>query len=320
LKRFKPNTENIAMERFDTHMHRYDYSSIVSRPTYEWPNGTRLAAYFALNIEAFEFGLNPGKDFTSMPGAPFQRGYAYRDFGNRVGVWRILKLFESFDIPLTIIVNASVYDVCPEVLDACRAKGYEIVGHGRTNSERQIDMSFEQEQSMLLDVKEKITRHEGRAPKGWLGPFLSQSPKTPELLKAAGFDYMLDWYFDEQPMWFRTDNGPILTVPYPAMELNDLPAYINRGASDADFETMMVDAFDEQLQDSKSYPLVYCASLHTFLSGQPHRIHKLRQVLQHIAAHRDEVWFTTPGRIAEHVQQMPATNLLQLQSQTMPSP
>ncbi len=293
------------MEKFETKMDRYPYSSIVSRPTYEWPNGTRLAAYFALNIEAFEFGLNPGNDFTSMPGPPYQRGYAYRDLGNRVGVWRILKLFEELDIPLTIIVNASVYDVCPEVLEACRTRGYEIVAHGRTNSERQINMSEDQERQMLRDVRDRLLHEEGKAPAGWLGPFLSQSERTPELLKEAGFEYMLDWYFDEQPMWFRTDNGPIMAIPYPAMELNDLPAYVNRGASDEEFESMLSDAFDEQLRDSASYPLVYSASLHTFLSGQPHRVLKLRRVLQHIKAHGDRVWLTTPGKIAEHVKRLP---------------
>ncbi|MBN9477199.1 MAG: hypothetical protein ABS43_01080 [Bordetella sp. SCN 67-23] len=290
------------MQRFETKLDRYPFSPIESRPNYDWPGGKRLAVYFALNIEAFEFGRNPGNDFTSMPSPPFQRGYAYRDFGNRVGVWRILRLFQEFDIPLTIIANASVYDVCPEVLAACRRNGYELVAHGWTNSERQIDMDAAAERSMLSNVVGRITKEEGKRPDGWLGPFLSQSPRTPELLKEAGFRYMLDWYFDEQPVWFKTDNGPILAVPYPAMELNDLPAYINRGASDEEFECMLTDAFDEQLADSQRFPLVYAASFHTFLTGQPHRLRKLRRVLQHIADHRDKVWFTTPGEIARHAE------------------
>ncbi|VCU68766.1 Peptidoglycan deacetylase [Pigmentiphaga humi] len=292
------------MQRFDTKLHRYPFSPIVSRPRYDWPDGKRLAAYFALNIEAFEFGRNPGNDFTSMPSPPFQRGYAYRDFGNRVGVWRILNLFEQFGIPLTIIANGSVYDVCPEVLAACRKPGYELVAHGWTNSERQIDMDEPAERAMLSNVVRRITEEEGKRPEGWLGPFLSQSPRTPELLKEAGFKYMLDWYFDEQPIRFKTDNGPILAVPYPAMELNDLPAYINRGASDEEFERMLIDAFDEQLEDSRQFPLVYAASFHTFLTGQPHRLRKLRRVLEHISRHRDRVWFTTPGHIAAHADSM----------------
>lgn len=293
------------MKKFDNKLDRYPFSAIVKRPVYDWPGGKRLAVYIALNIEGFEFGRNPGNDFTSGPAAPFHRGYAYRDYGNRVGVWRIHALFEQFGFPLTIIANASVYDVCPEVLDVFRARGDEFVGHGRTNSERQIDMSEPEERQMLTDVCNLFREREGKAPSGWLGPFISQSPRTPELLKELGFDYMLDWWFDDQPTWFRTDNGPILAVPYPSMELNDLPAYVNRGASDEEFTRMAIDAFDEQLEESAKFPQVYCLSLHTFLTGQPHRIRQLRSILEHIAARRDQIWFTTPGAIAAHVSALP---------------
>ncbi|SFQ04897.1 polysaccharide deacetylase family protein [Variovorax sp. 770b2] len=291
--------------KFDTGLDRYPFSAIVDRPGYRWKNGTGLAVYFALNIEAFEFGRNPGNDFTSMPSAPYHRGYAYRDFGNRVGVWRIKQLFDEFNMPLAVLANSSVYDAYPRVLDAFRERGDEFVGHGRTNSERQIDMDEAQERHMISQVVSNMRTAEGRAPAGWLGPFISQSARTPELLKEQGFTYMLDWFFDEQPVWFRTDNGPILAVPYPSMELNDLPAYVNRGASDSDFTRMLIDAFDEQLEQSKTTPLVYCVSLHTFLSGQPQRIRQLRTVLAHIQSKRDGVWFTTPGEIAGHVAALP---------------
>lgn len=289
------------MPKFENKFDRYPFSAIVDRPVFDWPDGKRLAVYFALNIEAFEFGRNPGPDFTTMPSAPFHRGYAYRDFGNRVGVWRILKLFQDFGFPLGVITNAAVYDAAPRVLEACRALGHELIGHGRTNSERQIDMSEDDERAMLRDVIARFEQEEGRRPSGWLGPFLSQSARTPELLKEAGFDYMLDWFFDEQPTSFRTDNGPILAIPYPSMEMNDLPAYINRGMSDEEFTRMLIDGFDEQLEDSRRYPLIYSVSLHTFMTGQPQRIRQLRKVLEHIRARQDAIWFTTPGAIADHV-------------------
>lgn len=293
------------MKKFDTRFDRYPFSWIGDRKTYEWPNQTRLAVYFALNVEAFEFGRNPGNDFTSMPNAPFHRGYAYRDYGNRVGTWRIKRLFDEFQIPLALLANSSVYDACPRILEPFRARGDEFVGHGRTNSERQIDMSESDERLMIAQVRDRMQETEGYAPQGWLGPFISQSTQTPELLKELGFTYMLDWFFDDQPIWFRTDNGPIVAVPYPSMELNDLPAYVNRGSSDDEFTTMLIDAFDEQLEESATHPLVYCVSLHTFLTGQPHRIRQLRKVLQHIAAHRDRIWLSTPGRIAEHIYSLP---------------
>ena len=295
------------MERFDNKFDRYRFSALPSRPRYTWPNGARLAVYFALNVEAFEFGRNPGNDFTSMPSPPFHRGYAYRDYGNRVGIWRILELFDRFRIPLSILTNTSVYDVCPEVLEPFRKRGDEFVGHGRTNSERQIEMETDYERAMLMEVRDRFIQEEGRAPKGWLGPFISQSPNTPELLLEAGYTYMMDWYFDEQPQWFRTARGPIMAVPYPAMELNDIPAFINRGASDEEFTRMVTDGFTQQLHDGErnGWPLVCAISLHTFLMGQPHRAVQLRRMLEHMAAQGSSVWFATPGQIADHVASLP---------------
>ncbi|RWI50509.1 MAG: polysaccharide deacetylase [Mesorhizobium sp.] len=297
------------MKPFDTKIDRYPFIPIRDRPVYDWPGGKRLAVYFAMNIEAFEFGRNPGPDFTTMPTAPFHRGYAYRDYGNRVGAWRLIDLFDSFDIPLSVLTNGAVYDVYPQLLEAFRKRGDEFVGHGRTNSERQADMTEDEERNMLADVKRRFVAVEGAAPKGWLGPFISQSARTPELLVEHNFSYMLDWFFDEQPQLFRTDNGPILSVPYPSMELNDLPAIFNRHASDEEFAKMLIDAFDEQLEDAQKYPLVYGVALHTFVMGQPHRARQLRRVLSHIAERREEVWVTTTGAIADHVLQLPPGTL-----------
>jgi allantoinase len=299
------------MTTFDTKINRYPFVPIPRRPVYDWPNGTRLAVYFALNIEAFEFGRNPGPDFTTMPSAPFHRGYAYRDFGNRVGAWRLMDMFKELDMPLSVLTNTAVYDVYPELLAAFRDRGDEFVGHGRTNSERQIEMTEDQERQMLRDVRARFEKEEGAAPKGWLGPFISQSANTPELLVENGFTYMLDWFFDEQPQLFRTDNGPILAVPYPSMEMNDLPAIFNRKASDEEFANLLIDAFDEQLQDSQKYPLVYSVSLHTFVMGQPHRARQLRRALRHIAENRKDIWITTPGRIADHVLGLPTGTLVE---------
>ena len=193
---------------------------------------------------------------------------------------------------------------------AFRRRGDEFVGHGRTNSERQIDMTEDEERDMLKEVRHRFEKEEGAAPQGWLGPFISQSTKTPELLVEQGFGYMLDWFYDEQPQLFRTDLGPILSVPYPSMELNDLPAVFNRRVSDAEFADLLVDAFDQQLQDSEKYPLVFSTALHTFVMGQPHRTRKLRRALAHIASHRDKVWITTAGKIAAHALSLPKGTLL----------
>lgn len=295
------------VENLHKFLNRYKFSSIQNRPKYTWPNGAKLAVYFALNVEAFEFGLNPGSDFTSMPKAPFHRGYAYRDYGNRIGIWRLLNLFNDFQYPCSILLNASVYDFCPEILEPWRERGDEVVGHGRTNSERQAEMDFTTEKKMFEEVNKRYLDNEGKTPKGWLGPFISQSKNTPELLKEFGYSYMMDWWFDDQPQWFRTDLGKILAIPYPSMELNDIPAFINRGIDDDAFTRMMIDTFDEMFEESNRFgwSQINCISLHTFLMGQPHRIRHLRRFFKHLEKYKNDIWICHPGQISDHIYSLP---------------
>src|SRR5215469_3150313 len=117
---------------------RYRYSPIHARPDYVWPNGTRLAVYIALNLEHFSFGEGLGAQLVPSAGRePDVLNYAWRDYGNRVGVWRMLAEFERLDLPAAVLVNSEIYTYCPEVMEPFRRRGDEVVGHGRTNSERQ---------------------------------------------------------------------------------------------------------------------------------------------------------------------------------------
>lgn len=285
---------------------RYDFSAIVDRPDYTWPGGKRLAFYIALNVEHFAFGESPGGDFTSVPLPPYHRGYAWRDYGNRVGVWRLLDLFEALSLPVAVLANAAVFRERPRVIEPFQARGDEFVGRGVSNSFRQGDLPEHRERALIAEATGVIRQHTGQAPQGWLGPWISQSWVTPDLLKEAGYTYMLDWHCDDQPVWCRTRGGPLLAVPYPTMEVNDSTAFIYRRVSEPDFSRMIVDNFDEMLEQSQHQPLVCMISLHTFIVGQPHRLRELRKVLQHVAAHRDDVWFTHPGAIARHVASLPA--------------
>ena len=150
-----------------------------------------------------------------------------------------------------------------------------------------------------------MTALEGKPPQGWLGPWIAQTAVTPDLLKEAGYDYFLDWQCDDQPIWFRTRSGPLLAVPYPTMEVNDSPAFIYRRVSEPDFTRMIVDNFDEMLEQSERQPLVCPISLHSFIVGQPYRIRELRRALQHVARHKKRIWLTHPDKIAAHVAGLP---------------
>jgi allantoinase len=285
---------------------RYAYSAITHRPAYEWPNGTRLAVYLGLNVEHFAFGEGLGAELAPGGPQPDVLNYAWRDYGNRIGVWRLIDLFEQLRLPASVIVNSAIYGYCPEVMAAFRARGDEVVAHGVTNSQRQGVLDEDAERRLILEATETIAAAEGARPQGWLGPWISQSRVTPDLLAEAGYLYCLDWCMDDQPVWFATrGGGRLLSVPYP-QELNDIPSIVARKDSAAQFADMIVDNFDEMLEQAADAPLVMGIALHPYIVGQPYRLRHLRRALLHIVARRDEVWVTRAGAIASFIASQPA--------------
>lgn len=284
---------------------RYRYSAIKARPRYEWPGGRRLAVYLGLNLETFAFGEGLGAQLAPAAHQPDVLNYSWRDWGNRVGAWRLIDLFAAEGYPASVLVNTDLYDEAPDLIAAFRARGDEIVGHGRTNSERQGTLAEAEERALIAESTALIRAHEGRAPHGWLGPWISESAATPDLLAEAGYRYVLDWAMDDQPVYLKVrGGGRLLSVPYP-QELNDIPAIVARQASGSEFADMIVDAFDEMLEQSAEQPLVMGIALHAYIVGQPHRLRPLRRALRHIAAARDAIWITTAGAIADHCLALP---------------
>lgn len=287
---------------------RFDYSPITRRPGYRWPNGAGLAVYLGFNIEHFAFGEGMGANIGPASPQPDVLNYAWREYGNRVGAWRCLELFDDLRLPSSAIINTALYDHCPELVAACVARGDEIIGHGHTNAERQAAFSEDDERALLISCRETIAAQSGKAPEGWLSPWISESRATPDLLAQTGYSYTLNWCHDDQPVVMRTrDGGALWSIPYP-QELNDIPMIIGRQLDGKDFAQMIVDNFDEMLRQSANQPLVMGIALHPYLVGQPYRLLHLRRALEHIARARDEgrIWMTTPGAICNHVSALAA--------------
>ncbi len=285
---------------------RYDYVPIKGRAAYNWPNGRRLAVYLGLNLEHFAFGEGLGAELAPGGPQPDILNFAWRDYGNRVGAWRMLDLFDQLRLPASVLVNSAMYDYAPQLVAAFRARGDEILGHGRSNAERQGALDEPAERALIAESTDRIAKEEGKAPRGWLGPWISESKVTPDLLAESGYTYLLDWCMDDQPIWLRARGGKrILAVPYP-QEINDIPAIVGRKVGGVEFADMIVDTFDEMREQAAEAPLVMGIALHAYLVGQPHRLRHLRRALGHIHAHREQIWVTTSGAVAEHVMALPA--------------
>jgi peptidoglycan/xylan/chitin deacetylase (PgdA/CDA1 family) len=276
---------------------RFPYSGIVNRPAFTWPGDKRLAVYFALCVEHFSYGSGLGLPYSSGLSHPNTYNWAWREYGNRVGGWRLIELFEEYQLPVTVLLNTECYDHCPELVAAHRKRGDEIVAHGRTNSEHQNGMSLEAEAGLIQEATDAVRKHEKKPPRGWMSPGAHPSANTEDLLAEAGYAYTLDWPMDDQPVWMQTRGGPLLSVPYPH-EVNDVPMVVMHDGTAQAFADMAIDNFDELLAQSKHQSLVYGITIHTFIVGQPFRIKQFRRVLEHLAQHKDKVWFTTSGEIA----------------------
>lgn len=285
---------------------RFDYSPITRRQTYSWPGGARLAVYLGFNIEHFAFGEGMGAAIGPVSPQPDVLNFSWREYGNRVGAWRCLELFDQLGMPAAAIINTALYDHCPELIAACVARGHELVGHGHSNAERQGALDENNERELLVYCKERMQKESGQTPTGWLSPWISESKVTPDLLQETGYTYTLNWCHDDQPMTMRTRSGqPLWAIPYP-QEINDIPMIVARQLDGKDFAQMIIDQLDEMLlqtQAEGSAPLVMGIALHPYIIGQPYRLHHLRRALQHVAAARDQgkVWMTTPGEIHRHV-------------------
>ncbi len=280
---------------------RYDHLNINQRPDYTWPGGKRLAFYIALNIEHFAFGAGLGIDPTNRNGPQTSRNYAWRDYGNRIGNWRLFEILDELKLPATILLNSSVCYHYPDIVEKIKARGDDVCGHGRTNAELMKPFWEHDEARVIQECTEVIEKYIGVRPTGWMGPGANESNVTPDLLKEAGYTHLLDWPFDDQPIWMKTRSGPLLSVPYP-MELNDAGTLALRDHTGREFADMIVDQFEELLERSERQTLVFALSLHGFIVGQPFRLRPLRQAIKHCIQHKhkNRIWFTRAGEIAKY--------------------
>ena len=261
----------------------FPYRAIVDAPRISWPNGARVAVWVIPNVEHFHYEMGAN--------APDVRNHGRRDYGNRVGIWRIMEVLAKHKIKGTVALNGEVGTYYPRIMQAMMELEWEFMGHGLTNSRTLAGLEREQERHIILETKKIIEAH-GRKMKGWLGPGLTQTCNTPDLLKEAGVEYVADWVNDDLP--YRFNNG-LFSIPY-SLELNDMPLFNAPSISITDFKRRICDAFDVLYAEGATNARVLGLALHPFLIGAAHRIRYLDEALAYIAGH-DKVWFATGDEI-----------------------
>jgi peptidoglycan/xylan/chitin deacetylase (PgdA/CDA1 family) len=277
---------------------RFDYSPIVDRPPLRWPNGARVALWVIPNIEHFLFNLPS----TSISGAtaglkPDVLNYSWRDYGVRVGIWRMMEIMERHNVRGTVALNSEVCKHYPRIIEAGNKLRWEWMGHGTTNSILLPTLSEAQERPLIKEVVATITKGTGRAPRGWLSPALSESVHTLDILAENGIEYVGNWVNDDQPYPMRVKKGSMFSMPY-SSEINDIPALLGLHQSPERFGQMICDQFDVLYEDGAKTGRVMSICLHPFLIGHPHRSKYFAKALAHITS-RQEVWLATGSEIVD---------------------
>ena len=271
----------------------FPYSPIVDRLAWRWPNGSRLALWIIPNIEVFALHERMPAGSGNVPDVP---AYGVRDYGNRVGVWRIIEVLDRYRMRATAALNSEVCDACPRIIEEGVRRGWEFMGHGESNTRRLTTVTPEDEGRVIHNALERIRRATGGRPEGWLGPGLQETWHTLAHLAAEGLAYVADWVNDDQPYFVDVGGRRLVSVPY-SYEVNDKPAYETHHLTPEQFEALVRRQFDVLYRESATAARVMAIALHPYITGVPHRIDALDSALAYIAGHPG-VWPATGAEIA----------------------
>ena len=272
---------------------------MADRPRISWPNGARVALWVAPNVEHYEYlpPRDPGRNPWPRSPHPDVQGYAHRDYGNRIGFWRMLEALDRYDVTCTASTNLAVFEHYPDIGKAMADRGWEIMSHGIYNTRYLSSLTEEEEREFYVDCVETLRRHTGQQLRGMLGPAVSNTIRTPDLMADAGLTYHADWLHDDQPIPIHVEKGRLVSVPY-SIELNDVPVFLHHYDTD-DFVAMVKAQFDTLYEEGSVSGRVMALALHPYLMGMPHRIDGLEEILDYLLGH-DLVWQTTASEIADY--------------------
>lgn len=277
----------------------YDYWPYQGRPKIVWPDGKKLAFWIAPNIEVYEY--MPPSNPLRQPwprGNPDIIGYSQRTWGNTVGHWRLMDLFDKYNLRGSISLSIGLVDHHPEIIDAVAERKWEFFSHGIYNTRFSYEMDEAQEIAVLKDSIKTVEDATGERIRGYLAPALTHTEKTLDLIAEHDFWYTCDLFQDDQPQPIKTKTGKLVSMPY-SLEVNDVITYSVQGWSPERYTEILIRHFDQLLKEGEKSGTVMCIPLHAYLVSQPHRLRCFEEALKHICAHRDDVWFTIGAEIAE---------------------
>jgi peptidoglycan/xylan/chitin deacetylase (PgdA/CDA1 family) len=273
-------------------LERIQYLPINKRKPLKLPDGARMVVWTIVNIEEWDIDqtmprtvLTPPAGGSPMPDIP---NWAWHEYGNRVGFWRMLNVLDELEIKAVLAINGSAIKAYEPIAQAALDRGWEFMGHGYTQRNMQ---KVENEQEDIVKTSEAIKNFTGKAPRGWLGPGLTETWNTPDLLSKNGYEYLCDWVLDDQPVYLKTTHEPIINIPY-TQECNDVAMMLIQHHTASEYYRRGIDQFEQIYDDSKDSARVMALVVHPYIMGAPHRLKYYKQVLAEIRNKKDVLFWT----------------------------
>lgn len=272
---------------------RLPYAPIVDRPPLKLPGGARMVVWTIMNVEHWDSTvaqprtiLPPPMGKPLLPDVP---NWSWHEYGNRVGFWRLRDLFNEYGVTPTLAMNGTILESYPRIAEEALKHEWEFMGHGFIQSPmHKLDNQAEHIQR-TIDAIKSFT---GKPPTGWESPGLTETMETLDLLSEAGIEYVADWPLDDQPVELKTASGKkVYSIPYP-VETNDIPIMILQQHSSEEFAKRCIDQFDRLYEESAEITRIMGISMHTYVSGAPHRYKYVEQVYKHITSKPDALIWT----------------------------
>lgn len=271
---------------------RLDYSAISERAPRTLPNGKKVAVWVIVNIEDWSDEepmprtvLTPPAGGVPTPDVP---NWCWHEYGNRVGFWRMLKVLDKHAIPVVLAINGSAVSSYPAISNAALERGWEFIGHGYGQKNMQ---KVPDERDDIRRTTESIRNVTGKAPRGWLGPGLTETWETPEILVEQGYEYVCDWVLDDQPVELRTETTPLTSIPY-TQECNDVAMMLIQHHPAREYLQRAMDQFDQLAEDAVDSARVMALVVHPYIMAAPHRLKYFDQALAHIRGDERSMFMT----------------------------
>src|SRR5438105_723156 len=277
---------------------RFEYSAIRDRRPWKLPRGARIAVWTIVNVEEWDIEKPMPRQVIPAPAGatvlPDVPNWAWHDYGMRVGFWRLHAALAKRGIRATTAINASVCTAYPPVARAMLDAGWEFMGHGLVQGAMH---ALPDQRDAIRTSLRMLRDFTGKTPKGWMGPGLTETWETLDLLAEEGIEYVADWVADDQPYEIRTTAANLVSVPY-TLELNDIPMMIIQHHASSEWLRRAKDSFDRLYAEGRTNPRVMALAVHPYISGVPHRIRYFEAVYDYMRKKKG-VWFTTGEDIYE---------------------